>query len=282
MSVYEKRRLRKSRSLEELKTVFGEAKKIMVVGIEGVETPATQRVRVKLKGKARLLVVKNTIASKAIEGTTIAPKYRENLKQMLSGPNGIVFTEENLFQIASVLNAERTKAYLKPGRVTPTDVTIPAGVTTIQPGPLSESLTAFGVPFEIKKNLVYITKDTLVAKAGEKVNSRLCTLLRALSVTPVESGFRLKLGYDDGLLIPGTLLEQDLSAYRLQAAHAAADALSLAYNAAIPTPETAPMLITKAYQEALALSVEAGYVTGETAQPVLAKAFAIAQYLSNL
>ncbi|MEM3670454.1 MAG: 50S ribosomal protein L10 [Thermoprotei archaeon] len=281
MSVFEKRRERKRQLYELLGHKLGESKKMVIVGLEGVETPVTQRVRVELRGKAEIKVVKNTVLSKALDASNLDQNVKEEVKKALKGANAVVFSNVGVFDVASVLNSHKVHTYLKPGRITPVDVVVPAGVTTLQPGPLTESLTAFGVPFEVKKNLVYISKDTLVARAGERVNARLCELLRALSITPTESGFALKVGLDDGLLVSSNILQTDLGEYRSQAMRAIADAFSLSYNSALPVPEVAPLLVERAAREALSAAVEAGYVTAETAQPILAKAYAAAQYIAS-
>lgn len=282
LTIYQRRRQNKRKLLEYLVAEIPKHRGFLVVGITGVEARTLQAARKALKGKAKIKVIKNTILAKALEKVDLAEEVKQKVKAALSHENAIVFTDDSVFSVAAELSKFTQNTYIKPNRVTPVDIVIPAGVTPLQPGPLTDSLNALGIPFEVKKNLVYIKRDTLVVRKGERVNARIAELLRELEIAPITSGFELKLAVEDGLLIPGESLRVDLSKYVKELSEAQKAALTLSVNLGIPVAEAMPLILARAAAQALALAVEAGYPTPEAIPYILAKATAAANALSTL
>jgi large subunit ribosomal protein L10 len=280
LTIYQRRKLKKSSSLETLKQDLSLHKAFLVVGITGVETPVLQAARKNLKGLAQIRVFKNVILSKALDTTQLNDTAKSEVKRILEGENALILTNHSVFTVASILNRLRRASFVKPNRVAPVDITIPQGVTTLQPGPLTDSLTALGVPFEIKKNLVYIRTDSVVVKKGEAVNNRVAELLRALDIAPVNSGFALKVAFEDGMLISGDKLALDYEAYRSELGQAYQNAFALSVNAALPVAETLPFVLAKAASEALSVSIESKYITPESLPFLLGEAVSAANYIA--
>ncbi len=282
LTLYQRRREGKKQLLEYLAGEIPRHRGLMVIGITGVETSVVQSARKALRGKATIRVVKNTILSKALDKTSLPEEVKSALKTRLSAENAVVFSDDSVFSVAAELLKFKRNAYIKPNRSTPVDVIVPAGVTPLQPGPLTDSLTALGIPFEVKKNLVYIKKDTLVVKKGERVNARIAELLRALDIAPLTSAFELKLALEDGLYIPGEKLNVDLSSFVRDLSSAHTSALTLSVNLGIPVAEAMPLILAQAARNALALAVEAGYLSAETLPLVLLRGVSAAKALSEL
>jgi large subunit ribosomal protein L10 len=276
VSIYRKRKEKKSSLLRELSSEIPHYKGLLVVGIEGVETPSVQKARKTLKGRARIKVVKNVVARRALATAVQDESIRSSLSEALEHENALVLTNESAFNMAAELSRLARATFVKPERRTSQDIVIPAGATTLQPGPLTDSLTAFGVPFEVKKNIIYIKEESVVAKAGGVVNSRLADLLRALEIAPVNSRFVPKVAVDGGLIIPGSRLSIDFEIFALDLGRAYNQAFSLGVNAPIPAAATIPFTLGIAARQALGLSVETGLLTSESAPYLLARAHAAA------
>ncbi len=276
VSIYKKRKEKKSSLLKELSSEIPRYKGLLVVGIEGVETPSVQKARKTLKGRARIKVVKNVIARRALATAVQDESIRNSLSEALEHENALVLTNESVFNMAAELSRLARATFVKPERRTGQDIVIPAGATTLQPGPLTDSLTAFGVQFEVKKNIIYIKEENVVARAGEVVNSRLADLLRALEITPVNSRFVPKVAVDGGLVIPGSKLSIDFEIFALDLGRAYNQAFSLGVNAPIPVAATIPFTLGIAAQQALSLSLETGLLTSESAPYLLARAHSAA------
>jgi len=281
ITVYQRRKRKKADLMEDLKKLFKEYRNFVVVGITGVEDSTLQRARVVLRALGRIKIVKNTITRKVITSLPLENNTKQLIEEVFEGQNAIVFTNESTFDVVEALEKFSRNVCLKPNRIAPVDVLIPAGVTTLQPGPLTDSLTALNVPFEVKKNLVYIKSPTPVLRKGELVNSRVAELLRELDIKPLVSRFAPKCGLDGGLYIAGEKLvfKKDDLIGQLGAAYE--DALSLAFNAYVPVPEVIPLLLTKASNDAISLALEAGVVTPETLPALLVRATRVAEALVN-
>lgn len=268
--------------LEYLSTEIPKHRGFIVVGITGVDTPTLQSARKALKGRAVFRVTKNTILSKALDKIDLPVDIKNRIKDSLTSENALVFSDDSVFSVAAELSKFKRPAYIKPNRTTPVDVVIPEGVTPLQPGPLTDSLNALGIPFEVKKNLVYIKKDSLVVKKGERVNARVAELLRALDIAPLTSSFELKLAVEDGLYIAGDKLSIDLAKLIGDVSSAHSAALTITVNLGIPVPGVMPLILAKAAKEALTLGVECGYVSAETLPYLISRGVAAAQALNKL
>jgi len=281
LTIYAKRKERKKKQLEELGNLLSKYSNFVVLSIAGVETPTLQKLRNSIRGKAELKVVKNTLFSKALDRTNLSEDIKTRIKKNLERETAVLFTNSSTFEIVALLDRFKKPVYLKPNRISPVDVVIPAGVTTLQPGPFTDSLTALGVPFDMKKNLVYIRQDTVVLKKGEFVNTRLADLLREMGLAPVISSIKAKCAVDEGLFIEGEKLTLNLEQYKKEIESAYENAFSLAFNSALPEPEVMPLLVTKAYYDSLSIAVECGIVNEQTAPLVFAKALSIANALDQ-
>lgn len=282
LTVYQVRKRKKADLMKELVQHFKEYENFVIVGITGVEDSTLQRARVALRALGKIKIVKNTITKRVVASLPLQEEIKRQIAEAFYGQNAIVFTNESTFEVVEALERFTKNVHLKPNRTAPVDVVIPAGVTTLQPGPLTDSLTALSVPFEVKKNLVYIKTDTLVLKKGELVNSRVADLLRELDIRPLASRFVAKCALDGGLYIAGDKLvfKRDDLINQLGTAHG--EALSLAFNAYIPVPEVVPLLLAKARTDALSLALETGIVTPDTLPLLLARAVRIAEALNSL
>jgi large subunit ribosomal protein L10 len=98
---------------------------------------------------------------------------------------------------------------------------------------------------------------------------------------PMEAGLALSYAYDNGMVLGPNDLVFDLEQMKMQFMSAARSAVGLAVEATIMLPETAPIIISKAYRQALAVSVEAEFLTKESTPRIIQKAYANMTFLSS-
>jgi large subunit ribosomal protein L10 len=87
---------------------------------------------------------------------------------------------------------------------------------------------------------------------------------------------------DGETFYPPSVLNVDLDARRADLSKGARSALGLAIEIGYTTPETIPLLVTKAHRRALGLALAAGYITKETIEPLFAKAMREAAAVGKL
>jgi large subunit ribosomal protein L10 len=263
--------LEKAEKVEEIKKLIQQHKVLGVASLQKIRAAQLQGLRRKLAGNASFLVIKNTIVRRAIAECKDKPGL-EGLEKHLTGSNIYLFTNLNPFRLVLILQKSRVKATAKAGDVASEDVIVPAGNTGLPPGPIISQFGSVGIPTRIESGSVWINRDTLVAKKGEVITTRLASVLSKLGVKPVEVGLTLKAAYDDGLIITEGQLQLDLEEIQRNVGEAQASALNLSLNSAYPTSENIRLLLQMVSQESFALAMNAGVPTKDTIAELLKKA----------
>ena len=270
----------KIREVENLKELISKHKVIGIADLTGLPSAQLQQIRKKLRGKAILKVSKNTLMRIALTQSKL--KNVDEFIKYLQASNIFIFTNMNPFELHMILEKYKMSAPAKPGDIAPKEIVIPAGNTGIPPGPILSIFGKLRIPTKIQEGTIWVSKDTVVARPGDVISADLASILQKLGIEPIEVGIRLKVVYDNGLIIPAEKLAINLDEYKNQIMEAHLNALKVALEAVIPEPEVLKLAIAKAHMNALALAVEASYITSETLPHILAKAQAMAQALANI
>jgi large subunit ribosomal protein L10 len=270
----------KIREVEEIADLIKKYKVVGIASLQKVRAAQMQEFKKNLADKVYMRVMKNTLMKLAIENCKEKPDLKK-LEEHLQGSNVYIFTDEDPFKLALILERGKVKTTAKSGDTAAFDVVVPAGNTGQPPGPIISQLNAVGLPTRIESGSVWINKDTLVVKKGEAINERLASMLSKLGIKPVESGLAMTYVFEEGLIITQEQLRIDLDAIRQDIERAYADSLALSLSAAYPTEENMTMLLQIAHREAYALSLSAAIPTKETIEDLVRKAHAEMLSLSS-
>ena len=264
----------KKKEVEELTKIIKSYPVIALVDVAGVPAYPLSKMREKLRGKALLRVSRNTLIELAIKRAAeeLNNPELEKLIDHIQGGAGILATEMNPFKLYKLLEESKTPAPAKPGAVVPHDVVIPAGPTSLAPGPLVGEMQALGIPARIEKGKVSIQKDYTALKAGEVITDQMARILNALGIEPLEVGLNLLAAYEDGIVYTPDVLAIDENEYINMIQQAYMHAFNLSVNTAYPTSETIEAIIQKAFLGAKNVAVEAGYITKETVEDIFGRA----------
>ncbi len=252
-----------------------------VVNMEGLPTPQLQTMREKLRSGVVLKVGKKRLIKLAIESVKSEKPGIEDLEQYLKGMPALLFTKDNPFKLFKILKQNKSSAPAKAGQEAPKDVVVKAGPTNFLPGPIIGELGSFGIKTSVTNGKLAIQADTVVAKQGVVISSKLAGILTRLGIAPMEVGLDLMAVYDDGTIYSKSVLDVDEDKVVADIELFAVQAFNLAMNAGILVKETIEPLIGKAGTEAKALAIEIGFLTKETVGDVLAKANAQANALKT-
>jgi large subunit ribosomal protein LP0 len=250
----------KSAYFDKLKTLLEEYRSIFIVTVDNVASQQMHEIRIALRGKAVVLMGKNTMVRRAIKGF-IQDGSMSDIERILpsvKGNVGFVFTNEDLKDIRTQILANRVAAPARAGAVAPLDVYIPAGNTGMEPGKTS-FFQALGVPTKIARGTIESTQDLKLVEAGSTVGASEATLLNMLNISPFTYGMGISQIYDQGQVFAPDVLDIEESQL-LKAFSTAVNTvatISLALN--FPTLPSVIHSIVNTYKNVLSVAVETDY-----------------------
>ena len=129
-------RARKEEYFTRMKEMLAQYSKLFMVTCDNVGSKQLQNIRISLRGKAEILMGKNTMMRKVLRS------YLEDdpnhpfglLADELQGNMGYVFTNGSLTDVRDVLEANKVPAPARAGAISPVDVIVPPGPTDCDPG----------------------------------------------------------------------------------------------------------------------------------------------------
>ena len=270
--------IKKQAIVEEIKKLLQRYKTIGFIDLNGVPTPQYKQIKRELEKYGFIKVYKNSLFLRAAK--EVGLKNLDQLEPYLTGTNAFIFTNLNAYELALTLEKYTAPKYAKPGDKATDDIYLPQGPTGIQPGPMLSVFGKLRVPTQVREGVIWIAKDTRVAKAGDAISPELASLLRKLGIKPIHVKLKLKVVWDDGLVLPSEKLVVNIEKFKNELMGAVSVARELAAEAALPLPEVLPNAITRAYLRAMALAAEASFLTPETAEIVIRSAVAKALVLA--
>uniref|UniRef100_A0A672SPB7 Large ribosomal subunit protein uL10 n=1 Tax=Sinocyclocheilus grahami TaxID=75366 RepID=A0A672SPB7_SINGR len=129
--------------------------KCFIVEADNVGSKQMQTIRLSLRGKAVVLMGKNTMMRKAIRGHLENNPSLERLLPHIRGNVGFVFTKEDLTEVRDLLLANKVPAAARAGAIAPCEVTVPAQNTGLGPEKTS-FFQALGITTKISRGTIEI------------------------------------------------------------------------------------------------------------------------------
>ena len=170
----------------------------------------------------------------------------------------------------------------KAGEKAPEDIVIASGPTSFKPGPIVGELQQAGIPAAIEGGKVKIRETKTVVKKGGVISAKLAAILVKLDIKPMDVGVLLQAAFHDGSIYEPSVLAVDETVILGQIALASRQALALSLEAAIPTKDTAPALLTKAVRDARGLAIEAAIYEKDVVDAIIGKAYREGQVIKTL
>merc|ERR1712048_1333615 len=259
---------RKKEYFERMKNLLLTYSKAFVVEVDNVGSGQLQNTRKGLRGRAEILMGKNTMMRKCIRefveenpGSPIG-----QLEALCRGNVGFVFTNSDLAEVRTVIESNVRPAPARVGSIAPIDVIVPKGPTGCDPGQTNFFQT-LQISTKITKGQIEMTNDTHLITAGEKVTASQAALLQKLGIEPFTYGMELKSVYDNGSLFDAKVLDitDDVLATKFASAVSALASISLALG--YPTQASVPHSMANAFKALLAVTINLKEYTFEEAVP---------------
>jgi len=247
---------RKQEYFERFKDLLSTYNKAFIVDVDNVGSRQLQVTRKELRGKAEVLMGKNTMMRKCIREYVEANPGSpcEKLEEVCRGNIGFVFTNEDLGDVRQILESNTRPAPAKVGSTAPANVVVPKGPTGCDPGQTAFFQT-LQISTKITRGQIEMVNDTNLITAGEKVTASQAALLQKLGIEPFLYGVKLVAVYDSGSLFDAKVLDitDDVLASKFAAALGMLASISLAIG--YPTEASVPHSVVNAFKVVLAITL---------------------------
>jgi len=252
------RKLRKERYITKLNQYLDEYRNIILIGIDNVGSNQMQQVRLSLRGKAAVLMGKNTLIRKVLREKIVSNPKLESLLPYVVSNMGFVFTNDNLNQVRGIILSHKIPAAARVGTFAPNEVIIPAGSTGLDPGQTAFFQT-LNISTKIVKGAIEIMNPVTLVKVGDKVTASHVSLLDKLNIRPFQYGVAVTDVYEDGTMYKAEILDmsQDDLLKKFLAGVGKVAAISLAIG--VPTLASLPHTIGNAFAKLIAISLATEY-----------------------
>ncbi|KAG1931610.1 60S acidic ribosomal protein P0 [Pimephales promelas] len=232
--------------------------KCFIVGADNVGSKQMQTIRLSLRGKAVVLMGKNTMMRKAIRGHLENNPALERLLPHIRGNVGFVFTKEDLPEVRDLLLQNKVPAAARAGAIAPCEVTVPAQNTGLGPEKTS-FFQALGITTKISRGTIEILSDVQLIKPGDKVGASEATLLNMLNISPFSYGLIIQQVYDNGSVYSPEVLDITEDALHKRFLEGVRNIASVCLQIGYPTLASIPHSIINTYKRVLAVAVETDY-----------------------
>jgi len=263
-------------------TMLNTYSKVFIVDVDNVGSQQMNITRKQMRGKAEILMGKNTLMRKVLKDFLEAnpDHYHASLEVKMAGNVGFVFTNYDLPKIRDLILANRVPAPARVGSIAPVDVSVPPGATGCDPGQTS-FFQVLQIPTKIVKGQIEITNVVSLIKKGDKVGSSEAALLQKLNIKPFSYGLKIDSIFDNGSQFSVDVLDIDDAQIIAKFSTALRAVAALSLQIGYPTQASLPHSIGNAFKSLVAIAVNLDNYSFKEAGPFKAfladpSAFAVA------
>jgi len=252
-----------------LKKAMTDFSKILIINVDNVGSKQLQDVRIALRGRAVVLMGKNTIIRKMFRDliaaeapnaamlTKLLPLIRLNI--------GFVFTNGDLAGIRKEILEFKVPAAAKANAVCPDDVYIPAGPTGLDPGQTS-FFQALNINTKITRGAIEITSKVHICKKDEKCSASASVLLKKLNICPFFYGIKVEKVVDGESVYDAAVLDIDPDLVGQKFANGVRSLAAFSLGLYYPTAASIPHTFSNTMRQAIAICLMGEY-TFKYAEP---------------
>jgi len=235
--------------------LFEEYPKCLIVGVDNVGSKQMQEIRSNMRGKAEILMGKNTMIRKAIRGHLAKNPDLEKILPHIVQNVGFVFTKEDLSETRDALLENKRGAPAKAGAIAPCDVKLPPQNTGMGPEKTS-FFQALQIPTKIARGTIEILNEVHLIKEGEKVGASESALLNMLNIQPFSYGLAVQQVYDNGAVYSPAVLDMTTDELRNRFLEGVRNVASVSLAINRPTLASAPHIVANGFKNLMAIAAE--------------------------
>ena len=234
-----------------LKDLLISYKTVAVIDLKNLPSPQLQKMRKKLKD-VLIRVTKKRLLMLALKETG---NGLENLNEFLTENvmPALIFTNDSPFKLSKFLRQNKSQVAAKSGQISPKDIIVSPGPTSLPAGPVIGELGAVGIKASVENGKITIKQESTIVKEGEAIKPNVADILVKLGIKPMEIGLNLVAAFENGTVFGKQALDVDDKFYINALKSIARDALNLTVSIGYVTEDNINLILSKAEREALAL-----------------------------
>ncbi|HVE38053.1 MAG TPA: 50S ribosomal protein L10 [Nitrososphaeraceae archaeon] len=236
--------------------------------VNKVRATQLMMIRKKFHKDIVIKVIKNRVTQRAFEQIPDI-KGIDKLSSQLEEQCALMFTNISPFKLNLIFEQNKVFLAAKGGDITKIEIMIPAGDTGITPGPVLSEFKEANVATKIDQGTIWVSKDTIVAKPGDVISTKLASLLSKMNIKPIEAGIVVNYALADQLIFTEDDLRIDLNELKNDLSRSYNESIALAVESSYFTKESIGQLLSKASGHAQSLAIESNYMTKETAGQII-------------
>lgn len=222
-----------------------------------------------------MIMGKNTLMKAALKASMKKPDpedsdYEDRKDEWYENPNipkimdqlilntNIIFTNGDLSKVKDILDSESRPSAAKPGMIAPSEVTVPAGPTGLDPKQTSFFQT-LQIQTKIVKAQIEIVTEKQVIWVGDKIGATEAALLDKLKIYPFEYKMHVKKVLQNGSVFDAAVLEISSDDILAKFRKAINNQASAGLGLGVPNKASAPHSLLNGFKNLVAVSAMSGF-----------------------
>lgn len=243
----------KKNYFEKLENAIRNNSKFLLVNADNVSSLQFAQIRASLRGKATVVMGKNTMMKKCIRGLLNEFPDYEKVLPLLVANVGFVFTNEDLKSIRDLVLENKVAAPARQGAISPVNVVVPAQNTGQGPEKTS-FFQALSIQTKIARGTIEIVADVNLLKPGDKVGASEAALLNMLKISPFTYGLKVEQCFDEGSVFEPAVLDISEDDIRARFMSGVNNIAAVSLNIGYPTIASAPHSIANGLKKLIAVA----------------------------
>ena len=252
---------------EKTQEYFKKYKNIFIVDVKDISTDKIQKIRHEIVslGETETLCGKTTVIQKSIDemikdAKGDLPKHlpKKELEGFVEAMPGLhlllIFTNKDIGDISGITGKYVIEKQAKPGQFSPVEIIIPAGPTGMDSSQI-DYFQALKIPTKVSRNQLEITTATKILAVGQKITLSEINLMKKFNIKPYKHQMKIKKLLLNGKLYGEEILKVTDDYMKTKLEQGIKNILGFSLASHVPTPASAPHIISNAFRNICALSI---------------------------
>jgi len=238
--------------------------KALIVGVDFVGSKQMQEIRMALRGKATVLMGKNTMIRTCLRNhAEVNPSLGlDELLKAINGNIGFIFCHGDMDEIREICTSNKVDAAAKAGVLAPCDVMIPQGPTGLDPSS-TNFFQVLNIPTKIVKGSIELTTEVKVCSEGAKVSASQAVLLTKMGIKPFSYAMKVLSVYDSGSVFDAAVLDITDDIVVKQFLGSMSNIAALSREVGVPTEASLPHMVSSGLKNMAALCADIDFTFPE-------------------